>query len=142
MDATPRAATGAPWTEDLQYSQTVSTAGLVFTAGQGGFGRDGDLVAGGFEPQLLQAFANLSDVLQVQGADLNSVVKLTVYLIDVADYESFKALRPTYFAPPYPASTAVVVEALLVEGMRVEIDAVAVVGLPREPLQDDSERRG
>lgn len=139
MTATPRTASGAPWTQGLQYSQTVSTGGLVFTAGQGGFDQDGELIAGDFEAQLRQTFQNLSEVLGVQGASLESVVKLTVYLTDVADYETFKALRPTYLSPPFPASTAVAVKALLVEGMRVEIDAVAVAGIPREALRDCSQ---
>jgi 2-iminobutanoate/2-iminopropanoate deaminase len=137
VDATPRTAAGAPWTRDLQYSQTVRTGDLVFTAGQGGFDADGELVSGGFEPQLRQTLANLSDVLRVQGADLDTVVKLTVYLVDVADYDTFRSLRSTFLSPPYPASTAVAVKELLVEGMRVEIDAVAVAGLRRQALHDD-----
>ena len=137
MDATPRTAAGAPWTRDLQYSQTVRTGDLVFTAGQGGFNADGELVSGGFEAQLRQTLANLADVLRVQGANLDTVVKLTVYLTDVADYDTFRSLRSTFLSPPYPASTAIAVKALLVEGMRVEIDAVAVAGLRRQALPDD-----
>jgi 2-iminobutanoate/2-iminopropanoate deaminase len=131
VDRTPLTATGAPWTEALQYSQTVRTGDLVYTAGQGGFDATGELVAGGFEDQLGQTFANLDEVLRRQGASLDTVVKLTVYLTDAPDYAAFKRLRPTLLAPPFPASTAVVVKELLADGMLVEIDAVAVVGLSR-----------
>lgn len=131
MDATPRTALGAPWTETVQYSQTVRSGELVFSAGQGGFDDEGELVSNDFAAQLRQTFANLDVVLQKQGAGLHSVVKLTVYLVDAADYEGFKRLRPRVFEPPFPASTAVVVKELLVEGMRVEIDAVAVAGAAR-----------
>jgi enamine deaminase RidA (YjgF/YER057c/UK114 family) len=131
VDSTPLTSTGAPWTEALQYSQTVRTGELVFTAGQGGFDETGELVDGGFEDQLRQTFANLDHVLRRQGASLDTVVTLTVYLTDAADYADFKRLRPTLLSPPFPASTAVVVKELLADGMQVEIDAVAVVGLAR-----------
>jgi 2-iminobutanoate/2-iminopropanoate deaminase len=128
VDKTPRTATGAPWTETVQYSQTVRTGDLVFTAGQGGFDDAGELVDGGFAAQLRQTFANLDAVLRRQDAGLHSVVKMTVYVVDTADYREFQRLRPEFLESPFPASTAVAVKELLVEGMRVEIDAVAVAG--------------
>lgn len=131
MDPTPRTAVGAPWTANLQYSQTVRTGDLVFSAGQGGFGDDGELVGPDFGAQLRQTFANVDAVLRQQDAGLHSVVKLTVYLVDPSDYDEFKRLRPEFLEPPYPASTAVVVKELLADGMRIEIDAVAVAGAPR-----------
>jgi 2-iminobutanoate/2-iminopropanoate deaminase len=134
VDNTPVTATGAAWTETLQYSQTVRTGDLVFSAGQGGFDATGELVTGGFDAQLRQTFANLDDVLRRQGAGLDTIVKLTVYLTDAADYDVFKRLRPDLLTAPFPASTAVVVKQLLADGMCVEIDAVAVVGRARRAL--------
>jgi 2-iminobutanoate/2-iminopropanoate deaminase len=119
------------WTQGLAYSQAVRAGELVFTAGQGGFGPDGALVDGGFAGQLRQAFANLEAALAVHGATLESVTKLTVHLLDRADYDAFKAVREEIFTTPFPASTATVAAGLLVEGMRVELDAVAVVGARR-----------
>ena len=60
--------TGRPpfaWAETMQYSQSVVVGDLVFTAGQGGFGDDGEVVEGGFDAQLRQTFANLDAALAV-----------------------------------------------------------------------------
>jgi enamine deaminase RidA (YjgF/YER057c/UK114 family) len=119
------------WAEGLQYSQAVTAGDLVFTAGQGGFGDDGEVVEGGFEAQLRRTFANVDAALGSLGASLATIAKLTVYLVDKGDYETFKRVRAELLTAPWPASTAVVVRELLVDGMLVEIDAVAVVGSSR-----------
>jgi 2-iminobutanoate/2-iminopropanoate deaminase len=126
--------TGDPdlgWVDGLGYSQAVRTGDLVFSAGQGGFGADGNVVDGGFEAQLRQAFANVEAAIAVHGASLASIAKLTVYLVDTADYKAFDRVRREVFTAPFPASTAIRAGGLLVEGMLVEIDTVAVVGAER-----------
>jgi 2-iminobutanoate/2-iminopropanoate deaminase len=122
-----------PWAADYQYSQSVVAEGaLVFTAGQGAFGSDGSVSApGDTEAQIRLAFANLAAVLEAEGASLRTVVKMTVYLAQAADYDVFKRVRGELFTPPYPASTAVVGGGFLFEGMLVEMDAVARVGEAR-----------
>jgi 2-iminobutanoate/2-iminopropanoate deaminase len=121
------------WAEGLHYSQSIAVGGrLVLTAGQGGFDEAGEVVAGGFEAQLRQTFANLDAVLGSQGASLKTVARLTVYLVNAGDYDSFKRVRSEVLTAPFPASTAVVVAALLIPGMLVEIDAVAAVGIERQ----------
>jgi enamine deaminase RidA (YjgF/YER057c/UK114 family) len=107
------------WAEGLQYSQAVT------------FGDDGEVVEGGFEAQLRRTFANVDAALGSLGASLATIAKLTVYLVDKGDYETFKRVRAELLTAPWPASTAVVVRELLVDGMLVEIDAVAVVGSSR-----------
>ena len=99
-----------PWAEGLAYSQAIRVDNLVFTAGQGGFDESGEIVGGGVEAQIRQAFQNLAAALASQGASLASVAKLTVYLVDGEDYEIFKRVREDMFSAPYPASTAVVAE--------------------------------
>jgi 2-iminobutanoate/2-iminopropanoate deaminase len=118
---------------DYQYSQSVVTSGeLVFTAGQGGFGPDGAVVdPGNAEAQIRQALANVSAVLEAEGASLETIVKMTVYLARASDYDAFKRVRGELFAPPYPASTAIVAGGFLFDGMLVEMDAVARVGEKR-----------
>jgi len=59
-------------------------------------------------------------------------VKMTVYVANRADYDAFKTVRSELLAPPFPASTAVEAT-LLIDGMLVEIDAVAVRGAVRRP---------
>ena len=122
-----------PWAAEYEYSQSVVADGeLVFTAGQGGFGADGAVVApDDAEAQIRQAFANVDAVLRAEGASLETVVKMTVYLARASDYDAFKRVRHEVFSPPYPASTAIVAGGFLFDGMLVEMDAVARVGEPR-----------
>jgi enamine deaminase RidA (YjgF/YER057c/UK114 family) len=122
-----------PWAADYQYSQSVVAAGeLVFTAGQGGFGPDGAVVdPNDAEAQIRQAFANVAAVLEAEGASLETIVKMTVYLASASDYDAFKSVRGELFRPPYPASTAIVAGGFLFDGMLVEMDAVARVGEER-----------
>jgi 2-iminobutanoate/2-iminopropanoate deaminase len=119
------------WTEGLSYSQAVRVGDLVFTAGQAGYGPDGAVVDG-FEAQLRQALANLEAALEAAGATLDAVGKLTVYLRDASDYDTFKRVRVDTFRAPFPASTAVVTD-LLDPAMLVELDAMAVAGGARTP---------
>ena len=121
-----------PWTEGLTYNQAVKTGDLVFTAGQGGFKADGSLDAD-FEAQARQAMANVEAALQVFGADLQSAVKLTVFLVDADDYGKFKELREELFDAPYPASTLLLGTPVFPE-MLIEVEAVASLSGPREPL--------
>jgi 2-iminobutanoate/2-iminopropanoate deaminase len=122
-----------PFAAEYQYSQSVVTEGeLVFSAGQGGFGDDGTVVdPDDAEAQIRQAFANLAAVLEAEGASLRTIVKMTVYLARASDYDAFKRVRGKLFAPPYPASTAIVAGGFLFDGMLVEMDAVARVGEER-----------
>src|ERR1700740_3673278 len=87
------------------YTQSVGTCGeLVFTAAQGGFGVDGVVVdPNDVEAQIRRAYANLDAVLQAEGASLETIVKMTVYLASADDYDTFKRVRGELFSPPYPA---------------------------------------
>jgi 2-iminobutanoate/2-iminopropanoate deaminase len=117
------------WAQGYQYSQSVAEGDLVVASGQAGFRDDGSL-AEGFEAQLRQAFANLEAVLASQGASLDSVLRLTTYLADPADYGVFKQVRAEILQPPYPASTAVVT-GFVFPGMLVEVEAIASRRGPR-----------
>ncbi len=115
------------WAEELKYSQSVVAGDLVFTAGQAAYGPDGSVVEGDTATQLRQCLENLRVALESAGASLKSVVKLNVYLVDPADYSAWQQVREEVLSPPWPAATAVSA-ALLADGLRCEIDAVAVRG--------------
>jgi len=121
-----------PWTEGLSYHQAVKAGELVFTAGQGGFKADGSL-DNDFESQARQALANVEAALKVFGADLQSAVKLTVFLVDADDYGTFKELREELFDEPYPASTLLLGTPVFPE-MLIEVEAVASLAGPRQAL--------
>jgi 2-iminobutanoate/2-iminopropanoate deaminase len=118
-----------PWSASYRYSQSVAEGDLVVASGQAGFRPDGTM-PDGFEAQFRQALANLDAVLAAQGASLDSVLRLTTYLADAADYAAFKAVRDETLQAPYPASTAVVV-GFVFPGMLVEVEAIASRRGPR-----------
>ena len=116
-----------PWQAGLHFAQSVRADDLVFSSGQAGFDAGGALVGDDFATQCRQAFANLDEVLQAQGASIDSMIRLNAYFSDVAQYADFKTLRAEVLKAPYPASTAVVV-GFVFPGMLVELEAVAVRG--------------
>ena len=98
---------------------------LVFVSGQLGV-VDGGLVPGGIADETRQTIRNLASVLTDAGASLGDVVKTTVFLASLADWPAMNEVYAEEFGTPFPARS--VIEALLVAGARVEIEAVAVVG--------------
>ncbi|MFD1210728.1 RidA family protein [Arthrobacter sp. GCM10027362] len=117
-----------PWAKDAQYAQAVRIGDTILTGGQGGFTEDGNLVSTDTAEQTRQTFRNLQAVLAQFGETLDAVAAMTVYIADPADYEVFKQVRSEFLSHPFPASTAVGAGTLLVEGMKVEIQATAVAG--------------
>ena len=105
------------------FSQAVSTGELMFLSGQVGLDADGKLVAGGVEAQARQVFANLSAVLESAGKSFGDVVRVGVFLTDMADFAALNAVYAGHFDEPFPARTTVAVAALPL-GAAVEIDVV------------------
>ena len=105
------------------YSSVVVDGDLVYTAGQVGFDQEGKLVPGGIEEQVQQALENLAASLRAAGASLEDVLKVNVYLADLADFPGLNAVYSEFFPQPYPARTTVGVS--LPAGLLVEVEAVA-----------------
>lgn len=107
------------------YSQAIALGSMVYTAGQLPLNpATMEIVAGGIEAQATQVLANLRAVLQAAGSDLDRVVKTTLYLIDLADFEAFNLIYAQAFGEHKPVRSTVAVAALP-RGARVEVDAVA-----------------
>jgi len=116
-DAAP-AAVGA-------YSQATETDDLVFTAGQIPLTPDGDLLdEAAIDVQTQQALENVEAVLDAAGAGMGDVLKVTVYLDDIDDFDAMNDTYETFFDEDPPARSAVGVDALP-KGVGVEIEAVA-----------------
>lgn len=110
------------------YSQAIVTGGLVFTAGQIALDpATGEVVPGGVAEQTERVMANLRAILRAAGADLDRVVKTTVFLADMADFAAMNEVYARHFGDHRPARSTVAV-AGLPRGVRVEIEAVARVG--------------
>ena len=109
------------------YSQATRANGLLFTAGQVGFDpATGELVDGGIAEQTARVLENVRAILQAEGLELASVVKTTVFLVDMADFAEMNTVYARAFGDHRPARSTVAVAALP-RGARVEIEAVAVL---------------
>jgi 2-iminobutanoate/2-iminopropanoate deaminase len=108
------------------YSQAVEQSGVVYCSGQIALDpASGQLVAGGTAAETERVLENLQAVLAAAGLGFAHVVKVTVYLVDLADFATVNDIYGRYVRPPFPARATVGVAALP-RGARVEIDAVAV----------------
>jgi len=102
---------------------------LVFTAGQLGIDPStGALVADDVSAQADRALANLAAILEAAGSGMDRLVKVTVFLADIADWPAVNQVYARHIPEPFPARSAFAVKALPL-GARVEIEGVAAVGL-------------
>lgn len=107
------------------YSQATATDDLIFTAGQIPLTPDGDLLDGAaIDVQTEQALENVEAVLAEAGAEMSDVLKVTVYLDDIDDFETMNTTYETFFDDEPPARSAVAVDELP-KGVGVEIEAIA-----------------
>lgn len=113
--------------EPYLISQGIRVGDLLFISGQAGYNDEGKIVEGGLEAQGRQAFSNLSRALKAGGSSLEDVIKVTIFLTDMALFETVIALRRKYFTAPYPADSLVGVKALYTPEAMFEIEAVAAV---------------
>jgi reactive intermediate/imine deaminase len=120
---TPIATTHAPQAIGT-YSQAIRAGSTVYLSGQIPLDpATGELVAGDMEAQVRRVFDNLQAVAAAAGSDLDHVVKLTVYLTDLAHFALVNRVMAEYFTQPYPARAAVGVAALP-KGAAVEMDGI------------------
>jgi 2-iminobutanoate/2-iminopropanoate deaminase len=109
---------------DLPFSLGVRGGGLLYLSGQ--VGQDpatGQLVEGGVARQAGQILRNIATALAAAGKDLDDVVRVGVYLSDMADFAAMNEVYARHFTKPYPARTAIGVAALPM-GAAVEMDVV------------------
>jgi len=108
------------------YSQAIRKGGMLFLAGQGGFdARTGQLVGEGIEEQTRQTLQNLQYVLEAAGATWDDVVSVRVFVTEHAEFAGMNKVYGEFFDEPFPARTTVFCR--LAPGMKVEIDAIAVL---------------
>jgi 2-iminobutanoate/2-iminopropanoate deaminase len=109
------------------YSQAVVANGVVYTSGQIALDpASGNLVTESFEAQVHRVFQNLDAVLRKAGSDFSRVLKATVYLTDLANFQALNAIYAHYMGDHKPARSTVGVRELP-KGASVEIDLVALI---------------
>lgn len=110
------------------YVQGIRASGLVFVSGQIGLDpASGALVAGGAEAETRRALENLAAILAEAGSGLDRVLRATVYLADLRDFDVMNRVYAEAFGEHRPTRVCVEVSKLP-KGGRVEIDAVALAG--------------
>jgi 2-iminobutanoate/2-iminopropanoate deaminase len=110
-----------------RLSQGFRVGELLLISGQTGIDEQGELVGLDFDAQADQAFRNLARVLEAGGSSLERVVKVTIFLTDMAaNFSKIVDLRGKWFTPPYPADTIVEVRSLYRPEVEIEIEAIAV----------------
>lgn len=106
------------------YSQAIKCGNLLFMSGQIPLDpATMELVDGDFEARTRQVFRNLQAVAEAAGGDLNSIVKLSIFLTDLGNFAAVNRVMQEFFEQPYPARAAVGV-ASLPKGTDVEADAI------------------
>ncbi|MCK9538120.1 RidA family protein [Dokdonella sp.] len=110
------------------YSQAVRAGETLYLSGQTPLDpATGKLVEGDVGAQARQAFANLSAVLEAAGASFRDVVRVGIYLTDLANFAAVNEVMKEFCQEPYPARSTIGVAALPL-GAQVEIDLIAVPG--------------
>ncbi|XP_023675856.1 2-iminobutanoate/2-iminopropanoate deaminase-like isoform X1 [Paramormyrops kingsleyae] len=110
------------------YSQAVVVGRTVYVSGQLGLDpTSGQLVTGGVQAQAKQALTNMGEILKAAGCRYNNVVKTTVLLADITDFNLVNDVYKQFFTSNFPARAAYQVAGLPRGGL-VEVEAVAVLG--------------
>lgn len=109
------------------YSQAVKVGDTVYMSGQIGLDPATMQMVEGIDAQIVRVFENLKAVAVAAGTTLDAVVKVNIYLTDLANFARVNETMAKYFNQPYPARAAVGVKELP-RGALVEANAVLVIG--------------
>jgi reactive intermediate/imine deaminase len=110
------------------YSQAVRAGHTVYFSGQIPLDpATGNLVQGDIATQTRRVFENLKAVAEAAGGSLADIVRVGIYVTDLANFATVNAVMADYFKEPYPARSTIQVSALP-KGAEVEVDAVMVIG--------------
>jgi 2-iminobutanoate/2-iminopropanoate deaminase len=109
------------------YSQGIRAGGLFYTSGQLPMTPSGELIRDDIPRAARQALENVQAILAAGGASMKDVVKVTIYLADMAYFAAVNEVYAQFFTAPYPARACVAVARLPLDAP-LEIEAHAVVG--------------
>lgn len=118
--------TNAP-TPGGPYSQGTTDGKTIYVAGQGpNDPATGKTKGSTFEEQAEQTFSNVKGIVEAAGATMADVMRVNVYLADLADFPKMNEIYKKYFPEPYPARTTV--GSQLLSHISIEVDCIAVKG--------------
>lgn len=110
----------------LPFSEAVRVGTMLYLSGHIGVDRSMKLVPGGIAPETRQTMENIKATLERYGSSLEHVIKVTVMLADMSEWEEMNKVYVTYFAEHLPARSALGANGLAM-GARVEIECIAVL---------------
>ncbi|MFF3221551.1 RidA family protein [Nocardia suismassiliense] len=120
-------ATTPDWYEPYKISQAIKANGVIYVSGQAGIDQRGRTVSDDFLTQGRQAFANIQRVLAQAGADLHDVVKVGIFVTDMAaNLDKVMRLREEFLSEPYPADTLLEVSSLAQSDWQIEVEVTAL----------------
>jgi 2-iminobutanoate/2-iminopropanoate deaminase len=120
------------------YSQAVRVGSTVYCAGQIPLDpKTGQIVSGNIDVQARRVLDNISAILSAEGLSCDDIVKTTIFLTDLADFQTVNEIYAAYFRQTPPARSTVQV-AGLPKGARIEIEAIAMAGGDDESVADTS----
>ena len=123
------------------YSQAVRVGSTIYCAGQIPLDpKSGQIVSGDIAAQTRRVLDNITAILKAEGLSFENIVKTTIFLIDLADFQTVNEIYASYFKQAPPARSTVQVPALP-KGARVEIEAIAVAeqgGMSEQTVSDTS----
>ena len=105
------------------YSQGLVAGNRIYVAGQGPKNPETGKVPDGIEEQTRQTMTNVKNIVEAAGGTMDNVMKSTVHLANLADFEAYNKVYSTFFTPPYPVRTTV--GSALLGGILVEVDVIA-----------------
>jgi enamine deaminase RidA (YjgF/YER057c/UK114 family) len=115
-----------PSAKRVRIAQAVRAGDFIYTSGQVAYDRDGNVVGkGDMKAQARQTFANIRDLLALEGATMDDVVKITAFVVDMSRYAAYSEARAEAFPGNVPASSTVSTPRLVNPDLLVEVEAVA-----------------
>ena len=113
---------------NLPFSEAVRVGSMLFLSGQIGVNTLTDkLVPGGLKAEAKQTMENIKNLLDSHGYSMSDIVKCTVMLADISEWQTFNDVYITYFSRPYPARSAFGVNGLALKS-KVEVECIAAKG--------------
>ncbi len=108
------------------YSAGVQVGNLLFVSGQGPLDLEtGDVIHGTIEEETLLTLSHVQKIVEAAGGTIDNIVKCTVHLENIQDFDRYNAAYASFFSGVLPARTTV--QSVLSDGIKVEIDAIAVL---------------
>ena len=108
------------------YSDGVQLGDFLFVSGQASVDfKSSTFVLGTIEEETHRTLSNIKSIIEAAGGTMENIVKCTVHLSDINDFNKYNAVYSTYFNGIKPARTTV--QSVLAEGIKIEIDAIALL---------------